>query len=164
MLSIHVEKIGDMAVVECEGTVVQSEAAFKLHEAVTSQQDARIIVLDLSEVRAIEGGGVGMLVSLQRWAYDHDIRLKLFNPTNSVQDRLERASSLPEFDFATLNEMMALLARADSRYAPAAWRYRVEFLEQRELLPYELGAIASALTARKLTEAPLGRHFETRGE
>ena len=120
MLSIHVEKIGDMSVVECEGTVVQSEAAFKLHEAVTSQQDARIIVLDLSEVRAIEGGGVGMLVSLQRWAYDHDIRLKLFNPTNSVQDRLERASSLPEFDFATLNEMMALLARADSRYAPAA--------------------------------------------
>jgi len=99
---------------------VQSEAALKLREAVTSQRDARIIVLDLSEVRAIEGGGLGMLVLLQRWAYDHDIRLKLFNPTKSVQDRLDHASSMREFDIATLDEMMALLARADSRYALAA--------------------------------------------
>ena len=77
-------------------------------------------MLDLSEVRAIEGGGLGMLVFLQRWAYDHDVRLKLFNPTKWVQDRLEHASSMPEFDIATLDEMMALLARADSRYALAA--------------------------------------------
>ncbi len=120
MLSVHIENIGDLAVVECEGRAVRSEAALKLREAVTSQREARIIVLDLSEVRAIEGGGLGMLVLLQRWAYDHDIRLKLFNPTKSVQDRLEHASSMREFDIATLDEMMALLARADSRYALAA--------------------------------------------
>jgi len=120
MLSVHIENIGDLAVVECEGRAVRSEAALKLREAVTSQRNARIIVLDLSEVRAIEGGGLGMLVFLQRWAYDHDIRLKLFNPTKSVQDRLEHASSMREFDIATLDEMIALLARADSRYAVAA--------------------------------------------
>ncbi len=120
MLSVHIENIGDLAVVECEGRAVRSEAALKLREAVTSQRDARIIVLDLSEVRAIEGGGLGMLVFLQRWAYDHDIRLKLFNPTKSVQDRLEHASSMREFDIAPLDEMIALLARADSRYAVAA--------------------------------------------
>jgi anti-anti-sigma regulatory factor len=120
MLSVHIENIGDLAVVECEGRVVRSEAAFKLREAVTSQRDARIIVLDLSEVRAVEGGGLGMLVLLQRWAYDHDIRLKLFNPCQPVQDRLEHAGSMPEFDIATLDEMMALLAHADSRYALAA--------------------------------------------
>jgi len=34
-----------------------------------------------------------MLVFLQRWAYDHDIRLKLFNPSRSVQERLEYAGS-----------------------------------------------------------------------
>ena len=51
-----------MAVVECEDRVVRSEAAFKLREAVTWQRDARIIVLDLSEVRAIESSGLGMLV------------------------------------------------------------------------------------------------------
>ena len=64
MLDLHIEKIGDLAVVECEGRIVRSEAAFKLREAVTSLRKARIIVLDLSEVRAIEGGGLGMLLFL----------------------------------------------------------------------------------------------------
>jgi anti-anti-sigma regulatory factor len=117
MQSVHIENKVDLEVVLCEGRVVRNEAAFKLREAVTSQRDARIIVLDLSEVRAIEGSGLGLLVFLQRWAYDHDIRLKLFNPAKSVQDRLEHASSVPEFDIATLDEMMALLARTDNRYA-----------------------------------------------
>jgi len=40
MLSVQIENIGDMAVVECEDRVVQSEAAFKLREAVTWQRDA----------------------------------------------------------------------------------------------------------------------------
>ncbi len=120
MLGIHIENIGDIAIVECEDRIVRSEAAFKLREAVTSQRDARILVLDLSEVRAIEGGGLGMLLFLQRWAHEHAIRLKLFNPSNSVRDRLERANSIPQFDIATLEEMMALLALADSRYALAA--------------------------------------------
>jgi len=82
MLSVRSENIGEIAVIECEGRIVRSEAAFKLREAVTSQRGARIIVLDLSEVYAIEGGGLGMLVFLQRWAQNHDIRLKLFNPPN----------------------------------------------------------------------------------
>ena len=120
MLSIHTENIGEMAIIECEGGIVGSEAAFKLREAVTLQRGARIIVLDLSDVFAIEAGGLGMLGFLQRWAYDHDIRLKLFNPRQSVFDKLEHVNSMREFDIATLDEMMALLARADGRYALAA--------------------------------------------
>jgi anti-anti-sigma regulatory factor len=120
MLSVHVENIGDMAVVECEGRIVRSEAAFKLREAVMSQRDSRIVVLDLSEVGVVEGGGLGMLLFLQRWAHEHDIRLKLFNPTDSVRYRLERANSMPQFDIANLEEVIALLALADSRYALAA--------------------------------------------
>ncbi|MGA7906659.1 MAG: STAS domain-containing protein [Candidatus Sulfotelmatobacter sp.] len=120
MLSVHVENVGDIAVVECEGRIVRSEAAFKLRAAVTSQQAARIIVLDLSEVRAIEGGGLGMLWFLQHWAQERNIRLKLFNPTNPVKCRLERTNSMPQFDIATLDELMALLALSDSRHTPAA--------------------------------------------
>jgi len=120
MLDLHVEKIGELAVVECEGRVVRTEAAFKLREAVTSLRNARIIVLDLSEVRAIEGGGLGMLLFLQRWAYDHDIQFKLFNPTRSVRDRLALVNSITELDIATLQEMMELLANADRSYALAA--------------------------------------------
>ena len=120
MLSVHIENIGEMAIIECEGRIVRSEAAFKLREALNLQSDARIIVLDLSEVSAIEGGGLGMLVFLRRWAQDHDIRLKLFNPRQSVRDRLEQASSMGEFDIVTLDEMMALLAHFGGRYARVA--------------------------------------------
>jgi anti-anti-sigma regulatory factor len=126
MLSVHTENIGEMAVIECEGRIVRSEAAFKLRNAVNLQSDARVIVLDLSEVTTIEGGGLGMLVFLQRWAIDHDIRLKLFNPRRLVRERLERASSIREFDIATLDEMMALLACADTRYAQSCMTWSGE--------------------------------------
>ena len=119
-MAVHIENIGDMAVIECEGRIVRSEAALQLRDAVILQSDTRIIVLDLSEVSAIEGGGLGMLVFLQRWAQDRDIRLKLFNPRQSVRDRLKRASSMREFDIATLDEMMALLAYAGRPYARSA--------------------------------------------
>ena len=120
MLSVHMEEIGGMTVIECEGRIVQDEAAFKLRSAVTSQIEARIIVLDLSLVSDIAAGGLGMLVFLQRWAHDHDIRLKLFNPREFVRNRLEHASSMLDFDVATTDEMIALLAVAEGRYARAA--------------------------------------------
>ena len=120
MLSVNIDNIGEMAVLECAGGIVRSEDALKLRGAVNSQSAARIIVLDLSEVPAIGSEGLGMLVFLQRWASDHDIRLKLFNPRQSVFDKLEHVNSMREFDIATLDEMMALLARADARYALAA--------------------------------------------
>jgi len=120
MLALCIERIGELAVVECEGRVVRIEAAVKLREAVTSLRNARIIVLDLSEVRAIEGAGVGMLLFLQRWAYGHDIQFKLFNPSRSVRDRLELVNAIAELDIATFHEMMELLANADRCYALAA--------------------------------------------
>ena len=82
--------------------------------------DARIVVLELSEVHAIEAGGLGMLVFLRRWALDHNIRFLLFNPSKSVRDGLKRARSISEFYIPTMDEMMALLVYANSRYALAA--------------------------------------------
>jgi anti-anti-sigma regulatory factor len=119
MLNVTVETMGELAVVECEGKIVRSEAVLKLREAVTSQTDARIVVLELSEVRAIEGGGLSMLVYLKRWARDHNIRFLLFNPSKSVRNGLERARSMSEFYIATIDEMAALMVYANSRYALA---------------------------------------------
>jgi anti-anti-sigma regulatory factor len=110
MLDIHVDNVGDAAVVECEGRIVRSDAAFELRNTVTSQLDARVIVLDLSRVSAIEGGGLGMLWYLQRWARDHDIRLKVFNPSRTVREKLATLSLTPEFEIACLDEILALLA------------------------------------------------------
>lgn len=117
MLILHIENVDDLAIVECEGRIVRSEAAFALREAVASLEGVRIILLDLSRVSAIEGGGLGMLMFLQRWASDHRIGLKLFNPTPSVRDRLELAHSIPDFEIVALDEMPTLLASACSRSA-----------------------------------------------
>jgi len=115
MLSVHIWKVNDLAIVECEGRIVRSEAAFKLRQAVTSQEHSHVILLDLSGVSAVEGGGLGMLLFLQRWAYDQGIRLKLVNPTKSVRDRLELANSIPDFEVIAPDEMQAVLAPAQHR-------------------------------------------------
>jgi|SRR5580692_1510808 len=117
MLDIHSEKVDGVAVVECNGRIVQSDSAFALRDAVMLQDDARIILLDLSGVSSVEGGGLGMLMFLQRWAYDHDIRFKLFNPTKSVRERLRLANSIPDFEIASSGEVQALLGGAHMQAA-----------------------------------------------
>jgi anti-anti-sigma regulatory factor len=114
MLNIHVDHVGDVTVVECEGRIVSSAAAFELRNAVIRQRDARVVILDFSELEALGGGGVGMLAFLQRWASQHHIRLKLFNPSRSLLERLENTTSIPAFEFATIDEVIAYLSRAGS--------------------------------------------------
>jgi anti-anti-sigma regulatory factor len=120
MANIHVDKVGGMAVVECEGRFVCSDDAFKLRDAVTAQAASQVIVLDLTEMRALGGGVVGVLVFLQRWCHDHNIRFKLFNPSRMVRERLNHTNAMSEFDIASLDEMMALLGQADRHYALAS--------------------------------------------
>jgi len=113
MLSVLCEKIGDMAVIDCEGRIVTSQENSKFRDAVTSQPDAHIVVLDFSEVDYIADGGLGTLGYLQDWSCDHNIQLKLFNPTSSLRHVLEQANLLSELSIASLDEMMVLLDRAE---------------------------------------------------
>jgi anti-anti-sigma regulatory factor len=115
MPSVHVDNVGEMAIIECAGKFVRTGTASKLQDAVTSQTQARVVVLDLTEMRAIGGGGLGVLVLLQRWAQEHDIQLKLFNPCRLVRDKLKHV----HFEIATLEQMMCLLNPIDSEYACA---------------------------------------------
>lgn len=89
MPSVHIDNRGETAIVECAGRFVRNESAFKLRDAVTSQTNARVVVLDLTDMHAIGGGGLGTLVLLQKWAQDHDIQFKLFNPSGPVLDKLK---------------------------------------------------------------------------
>ena len=120
MLNVTVANMGELAIVGCAGRLVRRESVYKLREAVTSQTDARIVVLELSEVRAIGRGALGMLVFLQRWARDHNIRFLLFHPSETVEGELKHAKSIAEFYISSSAEMKALLAYANSRYALAA--------------------------------------------
>lgn len=114
-----------MDIVECESRVVGNDTPYGVRKVITSLRDARIVVIDLSEVRFTEDSGPYILAFLRRWVQDHDIRLKLFNPTKSVRDRLEAADSISAFEFHTLDETLALLQRADTRNAVAACRREI---------------------------------------
>ena len=63
MPSVHIDSRGDMAIVECAGRFVRNDAALQLRDAVTSQTNARVIVLDLTEMQAIGGGVWGRCCS-----------------------------------------------------------------------------------------------------
>lgn len=120
MLAINVENLNDLAVVECKGRIVTSDAVFKLRDVVRAQETARIIVLDLSQVKAIGGGGLGMLAFLDRWAHDNNIQFKLFSPSRAVLEGLVHNRSILDFEIASFHEMMGILSHSDNSYSLAA--------------------------------------------
>jgi anti-anti-sigma regulatory factor len=120
MLSIHNDRIGDLAVLECEGSLVHSDAASRLRDAVTAHLDVPVIVLDLSEVASIDADGLAMLLFLESWALDHEIELKVFNPSNSVRHRIKEAQSVMDFEISTIYDVSTLLpyVEASGAHAP----------------------------------------------
>ena len=88
MLTLRVEHFTDLAVVECKGRIVHSDDVFKFRDVVQSLDAAQVIALDLSEIEAIGGGGLGMLAVLEHWAREQGIGLKLFCPSESVVEGL----------------------------------------------------------------------------
>jgi anti-anti-sigma regulatory factor len=110
----------DLAVVECEGRIVQSDSVFQLRDVVQAQAGAHMIALDLSAVKVIGGGGLGMLAYLERWAREHNIRLKLFSPSRPVLEGLAQNRSILNFDIPSDPEMIYILAHAGRPYSMAA--------------------------------------------
>jgi anti-anti-sigma factor len=109
MFSVQVVESGHTAVLQCKGRIVRSDAAYALREMVTAQVTARVVVLDLSEVEALEGGALGMLIFLQRWTHDNGIKLKLFNPQAAVRRSLDRAGTVCNFELVSEVDVLAFL-------------------------------------------------------
>jgi hypothetical protein len=53
MATVHIDNVGEIAVMECAGTFVGKKAALKLRDSVKAQTNALIVILDLTEMRAI---------------------------------------------------------------------------------------------------------------
>jgi anti-anti-sigma regulatory factor len=116
MFSVQVVESGHTAVLQCKGRIVRSDAAYALREMVTAQVTARVVVLDLSEVEALEGGALGMLVFLQRWTRDNGIKLKLFNPQGAVRCSLDRARTVCNFELVSDVDVLAFLGCYETRW------------------------------------------------
>jgi anti-anti-sigma factor len=109
MLTIDVEKTGDVAVVRCNGRIVRGEEVRTLRSAVVSEKSSRIVVLDLSEVESLDAGGLTTLLSLHQWARSRGVQLKLVNPSRFVREILMRTQLDHVFDVSTLDHALFVL-------------------------------------------------------
>jgi anti-anti-sigma factor len=108
-LSIKREQTGDVAVLQCAGRIVRGEGLHFLKDAVTGLNRPRVVVLDLSEVEMLHGGGLGMLVFLHRWTHDNKIQLKLVNPSNFVREMLDRTRLTCVFNISSMDDVVEIL-------------------------------------------------------
>jgi hypothetical protein len=71
--------------------------------------DARVVLLDLSELVSLGADVIGMLVVLQVWTRGLGIQFKLFDPPAGVLQNLQRLRPIAEFEIATIDDVLALL-------------------------------------------------------
>ncbi len=119
MLTINVDYLSDLTVVECRGRIIRDESVFRLRDVVLAQAGEPAIMLDLSKVKAIGGAGLGMLAFLNHWAYEHNIELKLFSPSKAVMEGLLQNGSIYSFEIVNFHELQAMM-RTESHYPLAA--------------------------------------------
>jgi len=119
MLRIQAERFGDVAVIYCEGRIVQDQAAFRLRDAVRRESNARVIVVDLSDIESLEGGGLGMLLSLQTWTDERGITFRVYDPPARVRQSLERFAKTMPVKIAGMVEMIALLSEHSNDFCAA---------------------------------------------
>ena len=121
MLSLDVEKTGDVTLVRCSGRIVRGEEVRTLKHAVVSEENPRIVVLDLSEVETLDAGGLTALLSLHYWALNRGVQLKLVNPSHFVNEMLERTQLNRVFDISSLNHALIVLSGGECKHAICRW-------------------------------------------
>jgi len=120
MLTIDVEKTGDVAVVRCVGRIVRGAEVCTLNNAVFSEKDIRIVVIDLSDVETLDAGGLTALLSLQQWARNRSVQLKLVNPSHFVNEMLTRTGLNHVFDISNFEHALFVLSPPDCRHSKYA--------------------------------------------
>jgi anti-anti-sigma factor len=110
-MSLHIksEQADDVAVLQCSGRIVRGEALHFLKDAVTTLKAPRMIVLDLTDIEMLDGGGLGMLVFLHRWTRDRGIQLKLVNPSTFVREVLDRTRLSCVFNISSVDDVVEIL-------------------------------------------------------
>jgi len=115
MLTIDVERTGDVAVARCAGRIVRGEEVRTLRNAVIGEKNTRIVVLDLSDVETLDAGGLTALLSLHQWSRSRGIQLKLVNPSHFVHEILMRTRLDSVFDISTFDDALVVLRSVESR-------------------------------------------------
>ena len=117
MLTIDVEKSGDVAVVKCGGRIVRGEEVSALRSAVIAEKSSRIVVLDLSDVESVDANGLTTLLSLHEWARSRGVQLKLVNPSHFVYEVLTRTKLDRVLDISNLHHALHVISGVQCTHA-----------------------------------------------
>ena len=117
MLTIDVEKSGDVAVVKCGGRIVRGEEVSALRNAVIAEKSSRIVVLDLSDVESVDANGLTTLLSLHEWARSRGVQLKLVNPSHFVYEVLTRTKLDRVLDISNLHHALHVISGVQCTHA-----------------------------------------------
>jgi anti-anti-sigma factor len=120
-LHIKIEKAADVAVLQCVGRLVRGEALHFLKQAVIRLKQPRIVVLDLSGVETVDGGGLGALVFLHRWTRENAIQLKLVNPSWFVRYVLECTRLTRVLTISSMDDAVEIIAASESTIENRSW-------------------------------------------
>jgi len=112
-LYINIEQTADVAVLQCAGRLVRSQALSLLKDAVTGLSPLRVVVIDLSDVKMLDAGGLGMLVSLHNWACVNGIQLKLVNPSRLVRQVLALTRLTSVFNISSVEDVIHIFCSGD---------------------------------------------------
>ena len=96
MLTVSIQKMNDVTILKCRGRIVRGDEKNLLCSAMRSTDR---VMIEMSEVEAIDAAGIGMLVSLQAAG----VYLTLLNPSRHVRTVLrltELDSILPTAESA----------------------------------------------------------------
>ena len=88
MLRVYARNLGNVAVLCLQGRIVNGETRV-LRDAVNSQANVTVIVLDLTRVTAIDARGLGTMLELRRQTISRGIRFKLMNVSKFTNRVLE---------------------------------------------------------------------------
>ena len=109
------ENSGDKVIVRCSGRLVAGKAAWALYDTVTSQQNKRVVLLDLTGVNRVDARGLGLLAFLKKWANEAGARMELI-PSRPVLELLELAGLSYEFELR-LSEIATAMRSAQGKWS-----------------------------------------------
>ena len=108
-LKFQVEGWQDVAVVNCSGRMVRGAALDDFCRRIEQLERVRVLVLDVSEVKQLDAGGLGTLLRLRRWAIKNSAKMQLVNPPLFFRKLLEATRLTTVLEISSLQEAICIL-------------------------------------------------------
>jgi len=111
-LVLEAGKLGEAAILRCKGRIVFRDEVIELSRVVGDAiQNARVLILDLQGVSAIDSAGLGELVALHMWAQANCCNLKMVGLSSRIRRLLELTNLTSVFEiYATEADAIAEVA------------------------------------------------------